>query len=181
MAEPLVTAAQLHAIMPLAGARADVFAPILADVMLFRQIDTPARAAAFLAQVGHESGQLRYMREIWGPTPAQTRYDGRADLGNTQPGDGKRFMGRGLIQITGRANYAACGAALGVDLIEQPELLEKPEYAAGSAAWFWLQHNLNRFADRDDFVGLTRAINGGTNGIADRRALWERAKTALHA
>jgi putative chitinase len=181
MAEPIITASQLHAIMPLAGARADVFAPILADVMLFRQINTPARAAAFLAQVGHESGQLRYLREIWGPTPAQTRYEGRADLGNTQPGDGKRFMGRGLIQITGRANYAACGAALGVDLLAHPELLETPLYAAGSAAWFWLQNNLNRFADRSDFVGLTRAINGGTNGIADRRALWERAKTALHA
>ncbi len=80
--------------------------------MLFRQINTPARAAAFLAQVGHESGQLRYLREIWGPTPAQVRYEGRADLGNAQPGDGKRFMGRGLIQITGRKNYADCGAAL---------------------------------------------------------------------
>ncbi|WP_343618839.1 glycoside hydrolase family 19 protein [Ralstonia sp.] len=181
MAEPLVTAEQLRVIMPLAGARADVFAPILADVMLFRQINTPTRAAAFLAQVGHESGQLRYLREIWGPTPAQVRYEGRADLGNTQPGDGKRFMGRGLIQITGRTNYTACGAALGVDLIKQPELLEKPEYAAGSAAWFWLQHNLNRFADRGDFVGLTRAINGSTNGITDRLALWERAKTALQA
>ena len=181
MAEPLVTAAQLHAIMPLAGARADVFAPILADVMLFRQINTPTRAAAFLAQVGHESGQLRFLREIWGPTPAQTRYEGRADLGNTQLGDGKRFMGRGLIQITGRAGYAACGAALGLDLIAQPELLEKPENAAAAAAWFWLQHNLNRVADRGDFVGLTRCINGGTNGIADRRAIWERAKTALHA
>ena len=181
MAEPLVTGAQLHVIMPLAGARAEVFAPILSDVMLFRQINTPARAAAFLAQVGHESGQLRYLREIWGPTPAQTRYEGRADLGNTQPGDGKRFMGRGLIQITGRANYAACGTALGVDLVGQPELLERPEYAAGSAAWFWLKNNLNRFADRGDFVGLTRAINGGTNGIGDRRALWERAKSALHA
>ena len=90
-------------------------------------------------------------------------------------------MGRGLIQITGRANYAACGAALGVDLLSQPELLETPVHAAGSAAWFWLQHNLNRFADRGDFVGLTRAINGGTNGIADRRAIWERAKAALHA
>jgi putative chitinase len=165
MSDPLVTATQLHAIMPLAGARADVFAPILSDVMLFRQINTPARAAAFLAQVGHESGQVRY--------------EGRADLGNAQPGDGKRFMGRGLIQITGRKNYADCGAALGLDLITQPELLEKPQNAAASAAWFWVQHNLNRFADRGDFVGLTRAINGGTNGIADRRALWERAKAAL--
>ena len=181
MADPIVTAAQLHAILPLAGARADVFAPILSDVMLFRQISTPARAAAFLAQIGHESAQLRYLCEIWGPTPAQLRYEGRADLGNTQPGDGKRFMGRGLIQITGRANYAACGAALGLDLVAHPELLALPQNAAASAAWFWLQHNLNRFADRGDFVGLTRCINGGTNGIADRRAIWERAKAALHA
>ena len=181
MADPLVTAAQLHAIMPLAGARADVFAPILADVMLFRQINTPTRAAAFLAQVGHESGQLRLLRELWGPTPAQIRYEGRADLGNTQPGDGKRYVGRGLIQITGRKNYADCGAALGIDLISHPEMLERPQYAAASAAWFWLQHNLNRFADRGDFVGLTKAINGGTTGIADRRAIWGRAKAALCA
>lgn len=181
MADPLVTAAQLHAIMPLAEARAEVFAPILADVMLFRQINTPTRAAAFLAQVGHESGQLRLLRELWGPTPAQIKYEGRVDLGNTQPGDGKRFMGRGLIQITGRKNYAACGAALGLDLIANPDLLAKPQNAAASAAWFWLSNNLNRFADREDFIGLTRAINGGTNGITDRRALWDRAKAALKA
>ena len=184
MAEPLVTAAQLHAIMPLAGARADVFAPILADVMLFRQINTPTRAAAFLAQVGHESGQLRLLRELWGPTPAQQRYEGRADLGNTQPGDGKRFLGRGLIQITGRKNYAACGAALGLDLVTHPELLESPSNAAASAAWFWLQRNLNRYADRGDFLGLSIAINGKNkdglpNGWQDRQDLWDRAKKAL--
>lgn len=181
MADPLITAAQLRVIMPQAGARADVFAPILADVMLFRQISTPTRAAAFLAQVGHESGQLRLLRELWGPTAAQRGYEGRADLGNTQPGDGKRFMGRGLIQVTGRANYRACGAALGIDLEAQPELLEQPANAAASAAWFWLKNNLNRFADRGDFVGLTRAINGGTTGIADRRALWDSAKKVLGA
>ena len=184
MAEPLVTAAQLHAIMPLAGSRADVFAPILADVMLFRQISSPARAAAFLAQVGHESGQLLYVRELWGPTAAQQRYEGRADLGNTQPGDGKRFLGRGLIQITGRKNYAACGAALGLDLIAHPELLESPPHAAASAAWFWLKNNLNRFADRGDFLGLSIAINGKNkdglpNGWQDRQDLWDRAKKAL--
>ncbi|CBJ38353.1 putative chitinase [Ralstonia solanacearum CMR15] len=179
MAEPLITAAQLHAIMPLAGARADVFAPILADVMLFRQINTPTRIAAFLAQVGHESSQLRLLLELWGPTPAQQRYEGREDLGNTQPGDGKRYLGRGLIQVTGRANYRACGAALGLDLEAQPELLERPANAAASAAWFWLKNNLNRFSDKGNFVGLTRAVNGGTNGIADRRALWAKAKQVL--
>ncbi|SFP17293.1 glycoside hydrolase family 19 protein [Ralstonia sp. NFACC01] len=182
MAEPLLTAAQLRAVMPSAGGRADVFAPILADVLLFRQINTPARIAAFLAQVGHESGQLRYVRELWGPTFAQRGYEGRADLGNTQPGDGKRFLGRGLIQITGRANYRACGIALGLDLEAQPELLETPAHATASAAWFWLNNGLNRFADQDSdaaFAQLTRRVNGGTNGLDDRRALWLRARAVL--
>ena len=84
------------------------------------------RVAGFIAQIGHESGQLKYVREIWGPTKAQTKYEGRADLGNTVAGDGSKYRGRGLIQITGRANYMACGEALGLDLIKQPELLEKP-------------------------------------------------------
>lgn len=182
MAEPLLTAAQLRAVMPSAGGRADVFAPILAEVLLFRQISTPARIAAFLAQVGHESGQLRYVRELWGPTPAQRGYEGRSDLGNTQPGDGKRYLGRGLIQITGRANYRACGIALGLDLEAQPELLETPAHAAVSAAWFWLTNGLNRFADQETdtaFVQLTRRINGGTNGLDDRRVLWLRARAVL--
>jgi len=182
MAEPLLTAAQLRAVMPSAGGRADVFAPILADVFLFRHINTPARIAAFLAQVGHESGQLRYVRELWGPTPAQRGYEGRSDLGNTQPGDGKRYLGRGLIQITGRANYRACGIALGLDLEAQPELLETPAHATASAAWFWLNNGLNRFADQDSdaaFAQLTRRINGGTNGLDDRRALWLRARAVL--
>ncbi len=182
MAEPLLTAAQLSAVMPNAGGRADVFAPILADVLLFRQISTPARIAAFLAQVGHESGQLRYVRELWGPTPAQRGYEGRSDLGNTQPGDGKRYLGRGLIQITGRANYRACGIALGLDLEAQPELLETPAHATASAAWFWLNNGLNRFADQDSdaaFAQLTRRVNGGTNGLDDRRALWLRARAVL--
>jgi len=181
MAEPLVTAAQLRDILPLAGACADVFAPPLAAAMLQFEINTPTRVAAFLAQVGHESGQLRLLREIWGPTPAQRRYEGRADLGNTQPDDGKRFMGRGLIQITGRKNYVLCGFGLHLDLTTHPEFLEQPEYAAASAGWYWHAHGLNKFADAGDFVGLTRAINGGTNGIADRRALWAKAKTVLQA
>ncbi|WP_064577168.1 glycoside hydrolase family 19 protein [Cupriavidus gilardii] len=175
----MIDAAKLRVIMPYAGARADVFVLPLIAAMDAYAINTPARAAAFLAQVGHESGQLRHLREIWGPTPAQRRYEGRADLGNTEPGDGKRFMGRGLIQITGRKNYLLCGFALELDLVARPELLEQPVAAAASAAWYWHNHNLNRYADAGDFVGLTHAINGGTNGIADRRALWNRAKAAL--
>ncbi len=175
----MIDAAKLRAIMPYAGARADVFVLPLVAAMDAFGINTPERAAAFLAQVGHESGQLRHVREIWGPTPAQCRYEGRADLGNTEPGDGKRFMGRGLIQITGRKNYLLCGFALDLDLLARPELLEQPVAAAASAAWYWHNRNLNRFADAGDFVGLTRAINGGTNGLADRRALWARAKMML--
>jgi putative chitinase len=154
------------------------YAPVKAALIEF-SIDTPVREAAWLAQIGHESGGFRFVREIWGPTPAQTRYEGRKDLGNVEPGDGFRFRGRGLIQITGRANYTAAGKALGVDLVRRPELLEAPAMAARSAAWFWLTHGCNRFADVGDFVGLTRRINGGLNGVVDREKRWKRAQAAL--
>jgi putative chitinase len=152
--------------------------PISAAMALWG-IDTDARQAAFLAQIGHESERLVYVRELWGPTPAQAGYEGRADLGNTQPGDGKRFMGRGLIQITGRANYERVGTVLGLPLLDRPELLEQPTNAALSAAWFWNVHGLNQLADAGDFLTITRRINGGTNGYADRLALLALAKDAL--
>lgn len=139
----------------------------------------PVRIAAFLAQVGHESGGFAYTREIWGPTAAQQRYEGRADLGNTQSGDGFRFRGRGLIQITGRTNYERAAAGLGVDVVTDPQLLEGRALAARSAAWWWATHGCNQLADGGDFVALTRRINGGTNGLADRQARWERAKKAI--
>ena len=142
-------------------------------------IDTPTRQAAFLAQIGHESGGLHWSVEIWGPTEAQRRYEGRRDLGNVQIGDGYRFRGRGLIQTTGRANYVATGKALGVDLIAKPELLALPELAARSAAWYWKSRNLNALADAGDFERITRKINGGLNGQAERIALWESARGVL--
>lgn len=153
-------------------------APISAAMALWA-IDSEARQAAFLAQIGHESGRLVYVRELWGPTPAQARYEGRADLGNTQPGDGKRFMGRGLIQITGRTNYKGVSDALGTDFVTTPELLEQPSNAALSAAWFWNTHGLNALADAGDFATITRRINGGMNGYSDRLALLALAKDAL--
>ena len=159
--------------------RADKWALPITRAMLRFGIDTPARQAAFLAQIGHESAGLRHVREIWGPTPAQLRYEGRKDLGNTVAGDGKRFMGRGLIQITGRHNYAQAGRALELPLLQAPELLEQPQNAAHSAGWYWSSRNLNRFADSGDFRGLTRAINGGYNGMDDRLRLWDMAKAAL--
>lgn len=174
-----VNAQQLLQILPNAGAKAGVFAPALNTAMGRYQIVGLQRVAAFIAQIGHESGHLRYVRELWGPTPVQARYEGREDLGNTQQGDGFKFRGRGLIQITGRANYAECGEALGLDLISQPELLEQPEWAAKSAAWFWSTRGLNTLADAGDFERITRRINGGLNGLADRLALWEKARAVL--
>lgn len=145
------------------------------------QINTRLRVAAFLSQIGHESGHLVYVREIWGPTPAQRGYEGRSDLGNTQPGDGFLFRGRGLIQITGRANYAAMGKALGLPLMAHPELLEQPDNAAMSAGQFWVSHGLTPLADAGDFIAITRRINGGTNGLADRKALYLSALKAIPA
>ncbi len=159
--------------------RARKWLPHIDAAMAAYDINTPTRQAAFLAQIGHESGHLLYVREIWGPTPAQAKYEGRADLGNTQPGDGFKFRGRGLIQITGRANYLKAGEALGLALDRQPELLELAKYAALSAAWFWYQHGLNALADNAAFGAITRAINGGTNGSEERLALWEKAREAL--
>jgi len=159
--------------------RALDWADPLSAAMALWAIDSPQRQAMFLAQIGCESERLEYVREIWGPTPAQTGYEGRADLGNTQPGDGKRYMGRGLIQITGRANYAAAGAALNLPLIEQPELLEQTSHAASSAAWFWNSHGLNDLADAGAFETITRRINGGLNGYQERQALLRLAIRAL--
>ncbi|MES2869223.1 MAG: glycoside hydrolase family 19 protein [Pseudomonadota bacterium] len=174
-----MTQQQLLQILPNAGPVAGVFVPVLNAAMVRYQIIGPKRRAAFIAQIGHESGQLKYVKEIWGPTAAQARYEGRKDLGNTVAGDGSKYRGRGLIQITGRANYMACGEALGLDLIKQPELLEKPQHACMSAAWFWAAKGLSTLADAGQFDTITRRINGGQNGAADRQALYARALKVL--
>lgn len=148
-------------------------------------INTKERLAAFLAQIGHESGSLRYTTEVWGPTEAQRRYEGRKDLGNTQPGDGARFKGHGLIQITGRFNHAKCRdglRAMGLetpDFEDAPEALAEPQWAALSAAWYWHRWGCNELADAGEFEKITRAINGGLNGQADRIARHEAALAAL--
>ncbi len=170
---------QLLQILPNAGRQAGVFAPALNAAMNRYAIVGSLRAAAFIAQIGHESGQFRWLREIWGPTAQQSGYEGRADLGNTVKGDGSKYRGRGLIQITGRANYFACGEALGLDLINKPELLELPQHAAMSAAWFWSTRGLNTLADQKDFAKVTRRINGGLNGQAERQALYDKAMEVL--
>ena len=129
-----ITLPQLQALCRTAAGkeRAQRFLLALNEHMPKSGINTTPRITAFLAQLAHESGEFRYVRELWGPTPAQKGYEGRKDLGNTVPGDGLRFLGRGLIQITGRTNYGICGRALGLDLIAHPELLEQPQHVAGA-------------------------------------------------
>lgn len=172
---------QLLAALPCGPRAADIWIGPVSSACHEWDINTPARMAAFLAQIGHETACFQFLRELWGPTATQEGYEGRADLGNTQPGDGRRFLGRGLIQITGRANYASCSQALFGDtrLVIRPELLEDPTNAARSAGWFWKVHGLNELADAGDFVRITRAINGGTNGLQDRQKLYARALHAL--
>ncbi len=170
-----MTLDQLNKIMPNARAKAGIFLPALTAAMAEFDINTPARQASFLAQLAHESGQLVYVREL----ASGAAYEGRKDLGNTQPGDGVRFRGRGLLQITGRTNYAACGKALGLDLLAKPEMLEQTVNACRSAGWFWQSRGLNALADAGDQVKVTKRINGGTNGLAERLAYFKVAQRVL--
>lgn len=128
-------------------------------------LDTPLRLAHFMAQVCHESGGFRWMEEI----ASGAAYEGRADLGNTQPGDGKRYKGRGPLQITGRANYRTIGREIGIDLESHPEIAALPSIGIWTACIFWTKRGLNALADQDDVDGITKKVNGGFNGLADRK------------
>lgn len=171
----LLTLEILRFVTPQARALADKFWPSLDATCDEFEISTPERVAAFIAQVAHESGELHYVREL----ADGLAYEGRRDLGNVNPGDGPRYKGRGLIQITGRQNYARCGAALILPLVDEPELLEQPVNASRSAGWFWKTNGLNTLADAGDFLAITKRINGGTNGLAQRVEYWQRAQSAL--
>lgn len=145
----------------------------LNDACAEYEINSNERIAAFLAQLAHESAGFHYVEEI----ASGSAYEGRLDLGNNEPGDGVRFKGRGLIQITGRANYRKLSDAFRVDFVGNPSWLERPQYAALSAGWFWDEKNLNPLADDGDFEHITRRINGGLNGYDDRLSWWKRAQT----
>ncbi|NVJ08093.1 LysM peptidoglycan-binding domain-containing protein [Myxococcus sp. AM001] len=171
-----VTVQQLRAVMPnLSQAKAEQYLPHLNRAMAEANITTPMRKAAFLAQLAHESGQLRYMEEI----ASGAAYEGRRDLGNTQPGDGVRYKGRGPIQLTGRANYRAAGRALGIDLEGNPQRAKDPDVAFRIAGWYWSSRNLNTYADAGNFREVTRRINGGYNGLADREMYYRRAQNVF--
>jgi putative chitinase len=200
-----ITQQQLLQILPSAGPAAGVFVSALNDAMDRFKITGRLRVAAFLAQIGHESGQLRTLVEnlnysaeglirTW-PTRfnlltatncarkpekiANIVYASRMGNGPAVTGDGWKYRGRGLVQITGWVNYQACGAGLSLDLLTKPELLEQPVYAALSAAWFWSSNGLNELADAGKFEAITRKVNGGLNGLADRLVICERALKVL--
>ena len=198
-----ITVQQLLQILPNAGPVAGVFVPVLNTAMNRYQIVGSKRVAAFIAQVGHESGQLTrlvenlnysadVLRMTWpsrfdvdlasavARKPAQIAniaYSNR--MGNTATGDGWKYRGRGLIHITGKNNYRECGEALGLDLIAHPELLEKPQHACMSAAWFWATNGLNTLADAGTFEAITQGVNGGQNGAADRQTLYAKELKVL--
>jgi predicted chitinase len=143
-------------------------------------IDTPLRRAHFLAQIGHESGELRFRAEI----ANGDAYEQRLDLGNSVPGDGRRFKGRGLIQLTGKANYAEYGRSMGreTELLQNPDSVETDTVLCSDVAgWFWAKRGCNALADADDLTAITRKVNGGLNGLEDRRRLLQRAKALLRA
>jgi len=183
----VLTGQQLQAIMPsIPTARREAFLPFLQAAMTEFAIETPARVAAFVAQLAHESGQFRCMEELWGPTPAQRRYEPvttlAATLGNTETGDGRRYKGRGPIQITGRANYRRFGDLLGIDLVSDPARAAHPELAFRVAGLFWSRKGLSELADRatdEAFREITRRINGGFNGLEDRRKFYAAACAVL--
>ena len=198
-----ITMQQLLQTLPNAGQVAGVFVPVLNTAMNRYQIVGAKRIAAFIAQVGHESGQLTRVVESlnYSSDALRKNWPSRFDvelasavarkpeqianiaygnrMGNTALGDGWKYRGRGLIQITGKNNYRGCGEALGLDLIAQPDLLEKPQHACMSAAWFWATNGLNTLADAGKFDAITLRINSGQNGAADRQALYAKALKVL--
>lgn len=177
---PLPEPVPMTVLATLIGARSTQWHEPLNKALREAYIMQPLEVAHFLAQVLHETGGLTWLEEIWGPTAAQARYEGRADLGNVVPGDGYLFRGRGLIHLTGRHNYARAGQALGLPLVESPELATEPEHAARIACWYWNSRGLGKPALRDQLETVTRGVNGGLNGLADRAKWLARAKAALN-
>lgn len=176
----MITTKIVLAIMPHSSRYVNTYIDYLVEAMLEFGIDTRPRMAAFLAQIAHESGELKYVKELASGEAYDTGRKAKM-LGNTPEadGDGQKYKGRGLIQITGKNNYMLAGDALGLDLITYPELLETPENACRSAAWFWASHGLNELADEGEFEKITKIINGGLNGLNNRLEYYNRALQEL--
>jgi putative chitinase len=172
----MVTDDELRQIMPNcpAAKRAD-YLPFIQQAMAEFEITSYLRETAFLAQLAHESAELRYMEEI----ASGAAYEGRKDLGNTQPGDGKRYKGRGPIQLTGRANYARYGGLLRLDLVNNPTLAATKDVGFRIAGQFWKLNGLNELADQQQFKSITKRINGGYIGLDDRLKYYQRARKVM--
>jgi len=169
----------LMAIMAM-GRKATIklYLPLLISALPKYKINTPLRTAHFLAQVGHESLSFVYTQEV----ASGAAYEGRLDLGNTLAGDGVRFKGRGLIQLTGRDNYKNYGKYISLDLLHSGNeqlIADTPEYALDVSLWFWNKRKLNDYADEDNLKAITRRVNGGYNGLEDRERYLNRAKFFL--
>ena len=171
-----VTKEQLSKIMPNAKSRIDKFLPVINKWADHFGISTSMRMAHWIAQVAHESGEIRYTKEL----ASGRAYEGRKDLGNTQQGDGVKYKGRGLIQITGRANYRKYANYCGFDVVRCPELLERPLGATKSSMWVFQKFGCNELADADNLKAIRRKINGGYNGLAACEKYLKRAKEALN-
>lgn len=175
-----ITREQLLQVMPNAKSRVDKFLVFINRYAPEFGITTSLRMAHYLAQIAHESAELKYTKEL----ASGAAYDtGRKAimLGNTPEadGDGQKYKGRGLIQLTGKANYKAYKEYCGFDVVAKPELLEQPLGATRSSMWFWWKHGLNALADKDDVKAVTKRINGGYNGLASRTKYLAVAKKAL--
>jgi len=168
---------KLSVVMPRAlAAKIDLYYEPLVAAMKKYDITSNLRMAHFIAQIGHETASFRFAEEI----ADGSAYEGRSDLGNTQSGDGKRFKGRGLIQLTGRANYTAYSKDSGVDYVANPQLVASdPFVGVDVACWFWNKRRISNLADKDDVRAVTKAINGGFNGLDDRIEYLVRAKAVL--
>lgn len=201
----ILTAAQLAQALDCQKSRAELWIDPINAALDRYEINEPILIAAFLAQIGHESARLTAVEEnlnysanglrstfpkyfttqqagAYARKPkaiANRVYANRMGNGDERSGDGWRYRGKGLIQITGKDNHAACGEALGLDLLTAPELLMQPVYAAMSAAWYWASRGLNKRARDNDIRDETRVINGGTHGLADRQALYDAARAAI--
>jgi putative chitinase len=192
----MITSQQLKQIVPnIKTANLTIYTDAINAAFPKYDITTPERIRCFIAQIAHESASFNAVREY----ASGEAYEGRKDLGNINPGDGVKFKGRGLIQVTGRANYKSCSLSIFKDetLIKRPELLEQPKYAVESACWYWKSRRLNEICDNPDtwthtvtkkdgtvhtytkFQQLTRCINGGLNGYSERLAFYQRAKQVI--
>jgi len=193
----MITSQQLKQIVPnIKPDNLTVYTDVLNEALPRYDIITPERIRCFISQVAEESASFNATKEF----ASGKEYEGRKDLGNVNPGDGVRYKGRGLIQVTGRANYKECSRVLFKDdtLIKKPELLELPKYAVESACWYWQSRRLNEICDQPDdwthtvthkdgttstytkFQQLTRCINGGLNGYNEREAFYQRAKQVIN-